>query len=131
MDLTLENLRGDEDPRIAGDAGVAGGEDFMGKLNSIITGINTLFENYDRMRKNVNALPKGQGNGKVMDNEALPGVDSQAILKAVDQQLLQFITKMFSNQVFTMPLNELISEFGDLSIVQAMEKFAKEGPQSK
>jgi len=129
MDLTLENLRGEGDPSAG--PGAAGGEDFMGKLNSIITGINTLFENYDRMRKNVNALPKGQGNSKGMDNEALPGLDSQAILKAVDQQLLQFITKMFSNQVFTMPLNSLISEFGDLSIVQAMEKFAKEGPQSK
>jgi len=125
MDLTLENLRGEGDPSAG--PGAAGGEDFMGKLNSVITGINMLFENYERMRKNVNALPGG--NNKVMDNKTLPGVDSQAILKAVDQQLLQFITKMFSNQVFTMPLNSLISEFGDLSIVQAMEKFAKEGPR--
>jgi len=120
--LTFENLRGEDDPRIAGGAGVAGGEDFLEKINSIITGINTLFTNYERLRQNVGTQHREKEPGSQGDNPG-PGLDSQAILKAVDQKMLEVITKLFANQVFNIPINQLVADYGDKTVVEAMEGF--------
>jgi len=117
--LSLEQLKGNAGPG----EGIAGGDDFLAKINSIITGINTLFQNYQRLKGNVNAqsqvAPKG-GNADIA-----PGQEN--VLKIVDQRLLHLVAQTFSNKALNIPLNELIHDYGDLSVVQAMEKAAKRG----
>lgn len=127
--LTLNQLRGipDEDESIATPGG---DDDFLGKINNIITGINTLFVNYQQLRGNISAQSQGE-HAADQDGKPLIGapLDQAAILKAVDGKMLEVITKMFANQVFNMPINQLIGEYGDKTVVEAMEGFAKEGPQ--
>lgn len=126
--LTFNQLQGIPDEGAI--TGSSGDDDFLGKINNIITGINTLFVNYQQLRGNISAQspgnPRGTQDGKPSTGMALL---PDQVLKIVDQRLWQLVTKTFSNQVFNMPINQLIKEYGDQTIVQAMEGFAKEGPQ--
>lgn len=122
MDLSLDDLQ--EKP-VQGESIIDGGGDFLAKLNSIITGINLLFENYQRVKTNISGQPGAdQDQGKLI--AGAPAVQGDT-LKIVDQRLLYLVTQTFANKALNMPLNRLIVEYGEMSIVQAMEKAEKEG----
>lgn len=123
-DLTLDQLKGivpGEGERIAA---AAGGDDILGKVNSIITGINAIFENVQRFQGNIKAQSPG---GPGADQGKGPPADQGDILKVVDQRLLHLVAQTFANKALNIPIKALISDYGDLTIVEAMEKAAKEG----
>lgn len=124
-DLTLAQLQGGQ----VSEVDETGGGDFLTKLNNIITGINVLFANYERLRGNVNAQRGGPDHPGVED----PGpnkssiINEKDVLKVVDQRLFQLVTTTFQNKFFNIKLSDLINDYGDQTVTQLMESFAKEG----
>ena len=106
----------------------AGGGDFLTKLTNIITGINMLFANYERLRGNINTRSGGPDHPGVEDsvsNSSLM-INEKDVLKVVDQQLFQLVTATFQNKFFNIKLSDLAENYGDQTITQLMESFAKE-----
>lgn len=120
--ITFEELKGDTPGE--GESGPGtGGDDFLGKINNIVTGVNRLFDSYIQLQERLKGQP-GTALGKV----AAPApADQGDVGKVVDQRLLSLVTQTFSNKALNIPLKVLISDHGDLSMVEAMEKMAKEG----
>jgi len=132
LDLTLEQLK--EGKAVAGaveELAETGGDDFLGRINNIISGINTLFENYERLKGKINTRPRvlgkeGQDNTGTRDLASEPLINEDDVKKIVDQRLFQLITTTFGNKFFNIKLSDLAINYSDKTITELMEGFAKE-----
>ena len=119
--FTFEDLQGNTPGEGKQIATSSGGEDFLGKINSIVTGVNRLFDSYIQLQERLKGQP-GTAIGKVA-----PPADQGDVVKLVDQRLLSLVTQTFANKALNIPIKELISDYGELTMVEAMEKAATEG----
>ena len=105
-----------------------GGDDFLTKFNNVITGINALLINYERLRGNINIRSGGPDHPGVEDpvSNRLSMINEKDVLKVVDQRLFQLVTTTFQNKFFNVKLSDLAENYGDQTITQLMESFAKE-----
>jgi hypothetical protein len=124
-DLTFKQLQ----DGLVGEVDETGGGDFLTKINNIITGINALFANYERLRGNVNTRGGGPDHPRVEDSgpNRSSMINEKDVLKVVDQRLFQLVTTTFQNKFFNVKLSDLINDYGDQTVTQLMESFAKEG----
>lgn len=129
MDLTFKQLQEGQSDEGTEVVEIAGGGDFLTRINNIISGINILFDNYERLRGKVNTQRSGPDHPGVEDREANSAstINKNDVLKIVDQRLFQLVTTTFQNKFFNVKLSDLINDYGDQTVTQLMESFAKEG----